>query len=227
MAATTTQPDTRRILRFTKTERVAHWVNAGLFAVVMLTGAVLKDIGGLSGTVGNRELVRFLHVYCGLAIPVAFVAAYAPRWGKALRLDVSRINRWSPGDLRWLRTFGRDRSVKLDKFNPGQKLNAAFVAAAAIVMVATGLIMAAGSIFPWLGTFPDNTKTGATFVHDAFALFIWMAVLGHIYLAFNDSDALRSMTRGDISTRWARAKRPLWYDEQVGSNPQSEGTEAG
>src|SRR5262249_12879081 len=150
------------------------WVNAGLFGAVMLTGAVLKDIGGLSGTVGHREAVRFVHVYCGLAIPAAFAVAYAPRWGKALRRDASRINRWSPGDLRWLRTFGRDKSVKLDKFNPGQKLNAAFIAAAAIVMVATGVIMAAGSIFPWLGTFPDNTKTGATFVHDTFALFIWM-----------------------------------------------------
>jgi formate dehydrogenase subunit gamma len=227
MAVTTAQPDTSRIPRFTKAERVAHWVNAGLFGAVMLTGAVLKDIGGLSGTIGHREAVRFVHVYCGLAIPVAFAVAYAPRWGKALRLDASRINRWSPGDLRWLRTLGRDKSVKLDKFNPGQKLNAAFIAAAAIVMVATGVIMAAGSIFPWLGTFPDNTKTGATFVHDLFALLIWMAVLGHIYLALNDSDALRSMTRGDVSTRWARAKRPLWYAEEVGSNPRSERTEAG
>jgi formate dehydrogenase subunit gamma len=82
MAATTKPPDADAvppetpILRFDRVERVAHWVNAALFGIVMLTGAVLY-IGQLSVLVGNRQLVRFLHVYCGLAIPVAFLAAYA------------------------------------------------------------------------------------------------------------------------------------------------------
>src|SRR4051812_29864188 len=158
MAATTKPPDAgagagasadggATIERFDTVERIAHWVNAALFGIVMLTGSVLY-IGQLSVLVGNREIVRTLHVYCGLAIPVAFLIAYSPRWGRALRKDFSRINRWSQDDKRWFRTFGRDKTVRLGKFNSGQKLNAAFVVSAALVMVGTG------SIMKWFEPFP-------------------------------------------------------------------------
>ncbi|MGZ6964500.1 MAG: cytochrome b/b6 domain-containing protein [Acidimicrobiia bacterium] len=215
MAATTTPPEAGAlpagapIERFDRVERIAHWVNATLFGIVMLTGSILY-IGQLSVLFGNREIVRTLHVYCGLAIPVAFLVAYLPRWGRALRTDFSRINRWSKDDKRWFRTLGRDKTVRLGKFNSGQKLNAAFVVASAVVMVATG------SIMKWFEPFPIDVRTGATFVHDWFAFFIWVAVLGHIWFAFADPEALRSMWRGTISTRWAKLHRPRWYEETTG-----------
>jgi formate dehydrogenase subunit gamma len=215
MAATTTPPDAgavpseKPIVRFTRVERIAHWVNASLFGVVMLTGSILY-IGQLSILVGNREVVRVIHVYCGLAIPVAFLIAYTPRWGRALRRDFSRINRWTKDDKRWFRSMGRDKSVRLGKFNAGQKLNAAFVVAAALVMVGTG------SIMNWFHPFPVDVRTGATFVHDWFAFFIWMSVIGHIWFAFADGESLRAMWRGTISARWARTHRPRWYEETTG-----------
>lgn len=211
MAATTTPPEAdlppdAQITRFDRVERTAHWVNAALFGIVMLTGSILY-IGQLSILFGNREIVRTVHVYCGLAIPVAFLVAYFPRWGKALRRDFSRINRWTQDDKRWFRTLGRDKDVRLGKFNAGQKLNAAFVVGAAVVMVATG------SIMKWFEPFPVDMRTGATFVHDWFAFFIWVAVIGHIWFAFKDPEALRAMWRGFISARWARTHRPRWFEE--------------
>src|SRR5262245_11712649 len=130
------EPAERALTRFDRVERIAHWVNAALFVTVMLTGSVLY-IGELSVIVGNRQIVRFVHVYCGLAIPVAFLVALLPRWGRALRRDVSRLNRWIPDDRRWLRTRGRDKKLRIGKFNAGQKLNAAFVLGATLVMVGT------------------------------------------------------------------------------------------
>jgi formate dehydrogenase subunit gamma len=209
MTATTTPPEAGAeapLRRFDRVERIAHWTNATLFGIVMLTGSVLY-IGQLSVLVGNREVVRTIHVYCGLAIPVAFLVALAPRWGRALRRDLARINRWIPDDKRWLRTLGRDNRVRLGKFNPGQKLNAAFILGATVVMVATG------SIMKWFGPFSVDTRTGATFVHDWFAFFVWMAVLGHIWFAFKDPEALRAMRGGTVSARWARTERPRWYEE--------------
>jgi formate dehydrogenase subunit gamma len=217
MAATTTPPDAGAvppeaiIERFDRVERIAHWLNASLFGVVMLTGSILY-IGQLSVLFGNREIVRTLHVYCGLAIPVAFLIAYSPRWGRALRRDFARINRWSQDDKRWFRSLGRDRNVRLGKFNAGQKLNAAFVVAAALVMVGTG------SIMKWFEPFPVDVRTGATFVHDWFAFFIWISVLGHIWFAFADSEALRGMWRGTVTARWAKAHRPRWYEETTGDH---------
>jgi formate dehydrogenase subunit gamma len=211
MAATTSPPpDTGAteapLRRFDRVERVAHWTNATLFGIVMLTGSILY-IGELSVLFGHREVVRAIHVYCGLAIPVVFLVAVLPRWGRALRRDLGRINRWLPDDKRWLRTFGRDSDVRLGKFNAGQKLNAAFIIAAALVMVATG------SIMKWFEPFTVDIRTGATFVHVWFAFFIWAAVLGHIWFAFKDPEALRAMWRGTISARWARLHRPRWYEE--------------
>jgi formate dehydrogenase subunit gamma len=68
----------------------------------------------------------------------------------------------------------------------------------------------------WFDAFQLSWRTGATFVHDWVALGVWLAVSGHVLFAFRDPDALGSMMRGSISARWARTKRPRWYEEETG-----------
>jgi formate dehydrogenase subunit gamma len=201
-AATTREPP---LLRFDRVERTVHWVNATLFGVLMLTGAALYA-GPISTLVGNREVVRTLHVWSGLLLPAPLLLGVLGRHGTRLRRDLGRLNRWTRDDARWFRRRHR-RSVALGKFNPGQKLNAAFIAGATVVMLGTG------SIMKWFGLFPLDWRTGATFVHDWFALAIWVAVLGHIGFALRDGDALESMINGVVPARWARTKAPLWYEE--------------
>src|SRR5689334_4071398 len=193
------------LLRFDCVERTVHWVNATLFGVLMLTGAALYA-GPISTLVGNREIVRNVHVYSGLALPLPLLFAVVSRRGARLRADLGRLNRWSRDDARWFRRRRRS-DVRLGKFNPGQKLNAAFIAAAAVVMLGTG------SIMHWFNAFPLDWRTGATFVHDWFALGIWVSVLGHIFFALRDSESLESMLGGSIAVSWARQKAPLWYEE--------------
>ena len=193
------------LLRFDRVERTVHWVNATLFGVLMLTGAALYA-GPISALVGNRETVRTLHVYSGLALPIPLLVGLLGARGKRLRTDLGRLNRWSRDDARWFRR-GQRAHTRLGKFNPGQKLNAAFIAGAAIVMLATG------SIMKWFDHFPLDWRTGATFAHDWFALGIWVAVVGHILFALRDGDALDSMLGGTVPAAWARKKAPLWYEE--------------
>ena len=193
------------ILRFDRVERAVHWVNASLFGILMLTGAALYA-GPISAFVGNREVVRTLHVWSGLLLPVPLLLGVLGRRGKRLRSDLGRLNRWTRDDARWFRRRHR-REVALGKFNPGQKLNAAFIAGSAVVMIGTGAIM------KWFSLFPLDWRTGATFAHDWFALGIWIAVLGHIAFALRDGDALESMINGEVPARWARKKAPLWYEE--------------
>ena len=132
----------------------------------------------------------------------------AGRWGRQFRADVRRLNRWNDDDRRWLRTLGRDIKVRLGKFNPGQKLNAAFTAGAIPVMLATGLIMR----FP--NQWPLSWRTGATFVHDWMFLALAVTITGHILFALNDPLALRSMVRGRIPASWARRHAPRWLEEE-------------
>jgi formate dehydrogenase subunit gamma len=203
----TTNPSEAPLLRFGTVERWVHWTNAALFLVLMVTGAILY-IGPLSALVGRRELLRNLHVYAGIVLPLPVLIAMIGQHGARLRRDFASLNRFVPGEARWFRARTRG-SVRLGKFNPGQKLNAVFIAAAGIVMLATG------SIMRWFSLFPIDWRTGATFVHDWFALGIWVAVIGHVVLAFRDPDALRGMTRGSVSAAWARRERPRWYDAET------------
>lgn len=208
------ESDPAEVVRFDFGERVLHWMNATLFGVVMATAAALY-VPAISAAVGRREVVKTVHVYAGLALPVPILATLlAGRWGKAFRADVRRLNRWSAEDRTWMRARGRSSSARLGKFNPGQKLNAAFTAGAIVVMLATG------SIMRWPQAWPVAYRTGATFVHDWVFLALAVTITGHILFAVNDPDALASMRTGRISTAWAKRHAPRWLDEERQSSPE-------
>lgn len=209
MTTASVRPPEPDLERFDRVERAVHWATAALFFTVMFTGAALYA-GPISALVGRRELLRTVHVVAGLALPVPLLVGLLGRWGRNLRADLGRINRWVPDDRVWLRRRTRDRA-RLGKFNAGQKLNATFLGAAIVLMLATGIIM------KWFEPFPLSWRTGATFVHDWVALGVWIAVIGHIFFAVRDPEALASMSRGKISARWARTKRPRWYEETTGN----------
>ena len=207
--------------RFDRTERWLHWATAALVGVLVLTGVVLYW-GELSVIVGRRTFFKDLHVIAGLCLPVPFLLALPGRRGRALRRDLGALNRFSPDDLRWLRSRASDSTVRLGKFNPGQKLNAAFVAAALVTLLATGLVLR------FFSPFPLAWRTGATFVHDWTALALGLAVTGHIWLAGADRDALGGMVSGRVPAWWARQKRPRWYDDEGGEvvSPERAGSGA-
>ncbi len=231
MVATTRRPEPRRaggmLERFDRIERAVHWVNAALFLVLVVTGAILY-LEPLQAYVGRRALVEDIHVYAGLALPVPLLIALTGSWGRSLRTDMRRFNRWSKDDRRWLRALFQPRlerrmelaEVRVGKFNAGQKLNAAFIGGAGLVMLGTGVIMR------WYHPWPLDWRTGATFVHDWLALAIGLVILGHIWMALRDWDALRSMLVGTISRSWARRHAPAWVDGEDGPPPRPAGPAA-
>jgi formate dehydrogenase subunit gamma len=199
-----------RIPRFDRVERVAHWCTATLMIILLFTGFSLYA-GPLSSLVGRRRLVKTIHVYSGLLLPLPVLIAIALRAGKQLRADLGRLNRWSADDRVWWSRKTREQA-RLGKFNPGQKLNATFIGAAIVVMLMSGAIMR------WYKPFSDAWRQGATFVHDWFAIGLLIAVIGHIALALRDQDALNGMMRGWVRADWARRNRPKWYAEVVSEN---------
>jgi len=195
-----------RLPRFDRNERVLHWVNAALFLVLMATAAALY-IGPLSAVVGRRVLVRNIHVWVGLALPLPYLVARIGPWSAQLRADVRRLARFDTHDRRFVRTLGRDPAARLGKFHPGQKLNAAFTAGAIPVLLGTGIVM------HWFDPFPLAWRTGATFVHDWVALGVFVAVSIHIVKATSDRQAMSGMWGGTVSDRWARRHHPRWHEE--------------
>ncbi len=193
------------VLRFSATQRVAHWVNALLFLVLIVT-AIPLYFGSLFGLVLERHVVEMVHLWCGLALPVPLVVSMLGPWGAPMRADLARVSRWSHAEVEWLRRLGRS-ALRADKFNPGQKLNTLIVGATILVLLATGAML------QWFSPFPVAWRAGATDVHDLFALAITVVIVGHVILALTHPRALAAMVRGRVSAAWARRYAPGWADE--------------
>ena len=191
MAATTARPAeaSERLLRFDRVERALHWANAVLFFVLLATAAALF-VDPISTWIGRRALVRDVHVVSGLLLPVPWLLAFTVGRTPLLLADRRRLDRWTAEDWRWLRSLGRDPYARVDKFNPGQKLNAALVAGSIPVMLGTGVIMR------WFEPFPLDWRRGATFVHDWLAVVLFALIVGHVVLALAHPARLRAMWSG-------------------------------
>ncbi|MEU9733232.1 cytochrome b/b6 domain-containing protein [Streptomyces sp. NPDC048002] len=197
-------PERPRVRRFGRAARWVHRTTALLMGVCVATAACLY-VPQLAELVGRRALVVRLHEWAGLALPVPLLAGLASR---ALRADLGHLNRFGPHDRRWLRAvLRRDRSPAsrpAAKFNAGQKIYAAWIAGATLVMLGTGLMMWFTHLTPLMW------RTSATFVHDWLALTIGIVLAGHIGMALADPEARRGMRTGSVSPDWAEREHPLW-----------------
>ncbi|MGH8979864.1 MAG: cytochrome b/b6 domain-containing protein [Acidimicrobiales bacterium] len=206
-----------RVLRFDRVQRGAHWANALLFGIVIATALPLY-FSSIERLVGRHVLVEEIHVWAGIALPVPIVVSLLGPWGKRMRRDVRRFNRWTALELRWLWPFGAVRELEKDKYNPGQKLNAVFVGGSIVVMLGTGVIM------KWFGIFPVTWRSGATFVHEVLSWIVVIVIAGHVVMAVTHRDALRSMVRGWVTLEWAQRHAPRWAREELGAAAHDAGS---
>lgn len=207
----TTHPEAGRSLdRFSLAVRWVHGLTGGLVLVCILTAAILYN-GSLAVLVGHRGIVQNLHVYAGVALPVPPLLGIISR---SYRDDTRRLNRFTPQDWAWLRSrTRRDGSIEVGKFNAGQKLNAALSAGSIAALLVSGVIM-------WFtGLASLAMRSGATFVHDWFALGLGLLVVGHLSHAFRDAHAMAGIRSGRVSLRWARREHAAWARELAGDPP--------
>jgi formate dehydrogenase subunit gamma len=178
--------------RFDRAEVVVHATFAVLVLIAVGTAAVLY-VDSLSVLVGRRSTMATVHLWAGLLIPVPLALGLLSR---QFRADVASLERWGPDDSRWLRSPDRrSGAIPVDRFNAGQKVNAAFTVGAVLVLLGTGTIM--GSL---IGPWPDDLRTGATFVHDWTAFGLTAAIAGHLWFAAR-------YRRGDAVAQVGSARR--------------------
>jgi formate dehydrogenase gamma subunit len=209
----------RTLARFTGHERTVHHVTALLMIICLATAACLY-IPAIATYVGRRDLIKPIHILAGFALPVPMLLGWLSR---AFRADLRALNRFGPQDWEWLRRQDR-RAVRngrgvvgVGKFNAGQKLNAAFVAGAILVMLGTGAMLTFPN--PW----PGAWRTGATFVHDWLTLAIFVVFLGHLWYALRDRGAMTGMWNGRVPRDWAARHHPGWLDDQERHAPAGAG----
>ena len=197
-------PPQARVRRFGRSQKWVHRATAALMGICVVTAACLY-VPQFAELVGRRELVVRVHEWAGLALPVPVLVGLVSR---AFRADLGFLNRFGPHDRVWLRAaLRRDKrraARPAGKFNAGQKVYAAWIAGASLVMLGTGLLM-------WFTHLtPIQWRTSATFVHDWLALSIGIVLAGHIGMALGDPEARRGLRTGDVSREWAEREHPLW-----------------
>ena len=202
---TSPSPKLGFVRRFGRTQRALHWTHATAFFALLGTGLVLW-LPALSVWVGRRALVKEIHVWTAVAwaAAVALIIILGDR--KGLRADWREIERIDRDDRGWL----LGRRTPQGRFNAGQKLNAIFTTAFALLFAASGVLL-------WLAVRESRFRwDGPIVVHDALTLLSLALVLGHLYLALvhpTTRHALRGMTRGDVREDWAREHHPKWIEE--------------
>ena len=191
------------VARFTPAQRWVHRVTGLLMGACLITAFVLY-YGPVSLAIGHRHTVELVHVWAGYALAAPLLLGLL---SSAYRADLRVLNRFSREDWRWLRSKNRrDGSFEVGKFNAGQKLNASLTAGSIVVLLGTGTLMF------WTGLARLAWRTGATFVHDWFALGLGLLVLGHIWFAISDPEARDGMRTGRVRRNWAEKEHPAWVE---------------
>jgi formate dehydrogenase subunit gamma len=194
----------RRIRRFSLTERALHWVHALAFFVLLATGLVLY-LPNLA-FVGNRPLVKGIHLWCAVGWAVAIVLVVALGDRRGLRRTLRELEWFDRDDRLWLRRVAAPQG----RFNAGQKLNAAFTAAFAVLFAVSGFLL-------WYGERDTRFRFAGTIVlHDGLMWISLVLLVGHLFLAViypRTRHSLRGITTGSVDVDWAREHHRKWVAE--------------
>lgn len=200
------------VLRFGRTERAVHWVQAGTFLVLIVTGLAL-GLTQLETLIGHRALLRQVHLAAAFffVFGPALVALAGNR--RAMSREAAAVDTWTEDDLRWLMhpTVSPDSGAPpAGKYNAGQKLNAIFTLYSTLAFAVTGLIL-------WQNRrFPFDIVAQANLIHTYLAYLALAVFLGHVYLAVvlpATRPSLHGIVLGTVERKWAERHHPHWrYD---------------
>ena len=192
--------------RFSRIERLLHWVNAIGFFYLLVTGLILY-LPRLSVLVSRRQTIQYIHFWGGVAW-LGALAAVIVLGGRRLLATARELDGFDRDDLRWL----RGRKAPQGRFNAGQKINATLTAAFAILFGVSGLLL-------WFGEQDTRYRFASTVIlHDGLMYVSLALLVGHLYLALihpATRHSLRGMTLGDVRVEWATKHHSKWEPEGV------------
>lgn len=200
------------ILRFTGFERLVHWVTAGSFILLAITGLnvlygryFLIDWLGAETFSAITTVGKYVHNYIGLVFILGIFLMFV-QW-----ISHNIPNRH---DLVWLAKggglFGKSVHPPARKFNAGQKIVFAAVVLGGGLLGATGLVL----MFPFSFGFTIQDMQGAQLLHVIAALALSALIVAHIYIgSVGMEGGLEAMSNGYVDRNWAQEHHSLWVEE--------------
>lgn len=200
------------VLRYNFNERMNHWVAAGSFIYLMLTGLAFWSpwLFWLASALGGAELSRMLHPWVGLVFFVSVCYMYA-LWSSQMKHDACDTEWWKS-----LHHYIRNEDEKMPpagRYNAGQKLLFWSFFLGGIVLLATGLVLWFAESIPWAWRW---LRYISVVLHAGTALLMIGNLMIHVYMGvFAERGAFGSVIRGDVSLAFAKRYHPGWYQEIV------------
>jgi formate dehydrogenase subunit gamma len=209
----------RTVPRFTLLERIAHWLMAGSFVILALSGLnktvgrqTLLHLMSPEGFVELSRVAREIHHYASFAFSAGLLSA--------LVLWV-RDNTPSRLDITWIAAGGGllgNRKPPADRFNGGQKIVFWSVVLGGTILSATGYSL----------MFPDAVLSGAgmrlaSIIHGLLAALLVSLMIAHAYIgSLGIEGAIQGMVHGRVDANWARQHHELWAQRFVhaGNEPK-------
>jgi formate dehydrogenase subunit gamma len=201
-----------KIVRYSGSDRVNHWLVALLFVLAAISGLAFfhPSLFFLSSVLGGGQLSRILHPFIGVAMFALFVILYFKFW---------HHNILHKNDRQWLKQIGdviadrEDRLPEVGRYNGGQKL-------LFWVMTLTMLLLVLSGFAFWrpyfAGNFGIDTVRLAAVVHAVSAWVLILGIIVHVYAALWVKGTIKGMWTGVVSSAWARKHHPGWYKEVSG-----------
>jgi formate dehydrogenase subunit gamma len=189
--------------RFSRVERLLHWLNALGFFFLLATGLILY-LPRLSVEVGRRPLIKDIHFWGGIGWVSALLIVAVLGDRRGLLRTARELDVFEREDVNWLTLRKPSEQAR---FNAGQKINAALNAAFVVLFLVSGLLL-------WFGERDTRFRFASTvLLHDGLLYASLALLLGHLYLALihpTTRHALRGMVLGDVREDWARKHHARW-----------------
>jgi formate dehydrogenase subunit gamma len=203
------------VLRYTFKERLTHWVAAGAYIYLMMTGLAFWSpwLFWVAVILGGAPVSRMLHPWAGLIFFAAVCNMYA-MWSPQMRHTAE--------DTAWWKAVGYysrnedDKMPPAGRYNAGQKFLFWGFFWSTVALLLTGLVLWFPEYIPWNLRF---LRYLSVLIHPSAALLTIGLFLIHIYMGvFAERGAFGSVIRGDVSIAFAKRYHPGWYKEIVGGS---------
>jgi formate dehydrogenase subunit gamma len=202
----------RTIQRFNLAERAAHWMTAGSFIVLALTGLnltfgryLLLPLIGPEGFATLTLWGKYAHNYLSFPFTLGIVVLFLA-WVKD--------NIPNRVDVAWFKAGGGligSGHPESERFNGGQKLVFWITVIGGALVAISGYVL----IFPFWAKDIAGMQL-AHIVHGVISVLMIAAMIGHIYIGTAGMEgAFDAMGTGEVDLNWAKAHHGLWVEKQL------------
>lgn len=204
------------IQRYKKVERVNHWIVAGCFVLLAISGLgfFYPSFFWLTNVFGSPQLARIIHPFIGVVMFIGFFIQFFRYW---------KFNFFDKEDMKWMKSVktilvGREVG-DTGKYNGGQKGMFWLMTTCMILLIVSGLIIW-NQFFS--GFFPKTILRIALLVHSCAALLLIAGIIIHVYAAIWVKGTIRAMVEGVVTQTWAKRHHPRWYREIMAKNREQQ-----